>query len=755
MPVLASWFAQATTGALAGRPDCADAATKITSIHASVRKAASCDGVRGPGQSLARLESCLLSEPDRLKLEDAKLDWNIKRVTLNCGKAVRVDCSKLSGALEKPAQDKCAALWHDRAELGRLRVCANSKKEQERISNKRKELEDAIARLDASAKTRCKPPPKIAEPERLAGDQVRTWAEARLRDATAAVEEAIKTGKTDVFDLRRTQLEALAPYADLIVSLELPAPELQKAIETIPWLGANLAVVAALAKERPEVLTFAARVVSAKPEDRETMLKTIKRLDPELAAVLDKHWNGDKDALAQALKLVQKRTKEELDRLSDESGQVGNETQRMREHMLRMRAQRALYVLMEAPHAAECTAAKLFVDEASGRLSKREEVQLLLKDLPSGALRDQAKRVRDAMLENCGNKDPPRGKVGPACGALLEVSVLPEGAEYRVEAKLTFVLPPDVLSRSANEQAPTRLHSEPRPFSIPAFDAACNSSGGRDKAVQALLDEVAARYSRFGSGMILEKEVPACVARTCHCGVRVNADPVPGARPPAIPAGLRFIGSCGPPAFVATVKDGLRHASNLVGQIVDEKNGSGVPQLLFSISGGDCTANLSVNQTPAWSAKAFVDTKAPCGRAPEEIWSSAGQDVADQLLTFYRSKLPIELGGPPPPPPDPGWAHASQALVLAGLPWLTDGLQTKGDGWALAASIADAVLLASSVAAIAYSTHLREQYATLDTESRSGYDTFRTVGIVLGGTVVVGRLVSFFLYGGSDINMQF
>ena len=56
----------------------------------------------------------------------------------------------------------------------------------------------------------------------------------------------------------------------------------------------------------------------------------------------------------------------------------------------------------------------------------------------------------------------------------------------------------------------------------------------------------------------------------------------------------------------------------------------------------------------------------------------------------------------------------------------------------------------SGVAALAYSSHLRDQYAAFEVDTLDDHDFFRTLGLVLGGTVLAARLVSFFVYGGSD-----
>jgi hypothetical protein len=340
-------------------------------------------------------------------------------------------------------------------------------------------------------------------------------------------------------------------------------------------------------------------------------------------------------------------------------------------------------------------------------------------------------------------------------------SALPE---LRVSASLSFVNAQNPLGVPAEAEEPLEVavplgnpgaHDET--LIADAFDAA-----------EGLMTKIGARIEIVGGAQLMASGGQITIRRPVREGVTIYGEPgclSAGQQTQLRGKGVKIVGTCGP-VFDERFKAGLSALRDTVGAIDTPTEATPVLTIAPNPAAeGSCRGTLT-NGVEKESRYRFwtIVSDASAGKRGD-----SGADAASRLAELYGGPSCNAQsgnggggggggaggagggggggGGGPPPPEPAGTFHFTQALVLTGLPWLTDHRRSKGDRAALMVSIADVSLLALGASSVAYSTRLRDQYATGDGSALGKANFYRSAGLLTLGVVILGRVIGAAVYG--------
>ena len=360
----------------------------------------------------------------------------------------------------------------------------------------------------------------------------------------------------------------------------------------------------------------------------------------------------------------------------------------------------------------------------------------------------------DVVLELCGDVGGATPGTPSRClwtGPIDGASV----PELRVSAKLTFT---DDVAIEADTRA-TAADTPPLEVRIPLIQRGPEDPRLFSDALDAsntLMTRLGSRIEIIGEAQEMAKHPTIAIGRPVRAGVSVYRKPscFSAQRQKDLRgAGLQIAGSCGA-AFdlgfqrvAAALEDPL---GKLIGTGEAKESALTLSLAPNLASSGSCEGKVTGDaaKPPLFTFVTVLSENTPSKN------EDAGADAASRLAEVYvgascespGSQQDVEHRPLPPLPPAPSPYHRLQALALSGLPWLTDGDGARHTHWPLAVSIADATFLIAGVASIGYSTRLRDQYASGEIASLGSANTFRNVGLALGGAVLVGRIVALAIY---------
>lgn len=377
----------------------------------------------------------------------------------------------------------------------------------------------------------------------------------------------------------------------------------------------------------------------------------------------------------------------------------------------------------------------------------------------------------DVVLELCGDVAGATSSTPSRClwTGPIDGDSLPE---LHVSAKLTFT---DDVAIEADVRA-TAADSPPLEVRIPLLQRGPEDPRLFSDAMDAannLMTQLGSRIEIIGGAQEIAKHPTIAIGRAVRPGVSVYRDPscFSAQRQKDLRrAGLQIAGTCG-----AAFDQGFQRVAGALedplGKLIGKREAT---ESAFTLSlapnpasPGSCEGRLAphAGKPTLFTFVTFLsentaikndDAGADAASRLAEVYvgascesSGSQQDAKQEPAKPGDDKTPGVPAPPPPPLPSaPSPYHRLQALALSGLPWLTDGDGARHTGWPLAVSIADATFLIAGVASIGYSTRLRDQYASGEIASLGSANTFRNVGLALGGAVLVGRIVALAIYKG-------
>jgi hypothetical protein len=309
-----------------------------------------------------------------------------------------------------------------------------------------------------------------------------------------------------------------------------------------------------------------------------------------------------------------------------------------------------------------------------------------------------------------------------ACQAVLAVEASENDSQGRLSAELELILPPGAAINGANL---TNNYGDV--FPPGGGDDVLSAQEG---VAEAAFRWLAGRFDYLSGLPRLELAPRTLLVASRSRDVAVTGGALSTFNLAELRGrGLSIVGQCPNQDFQAGLEHVLRSKEDIVGRLAADGTRLRVPKLTLEQDGRyGCVARLE---------HGGHDLLRLSGLVSESPWREAGAGVGNDLLAYYQPQVPAHSR----------WPRASTALVLSGLPQLSDDRPSNnGLGWGLAAT--DLALLAAGVFTVAVSVDQRNSFsdssepAQIDRANR-----YLHVGTVLLSAVLVERIFSGIAYG--------